>query len=210
MREKVSKNITSVIFDLGGVLFDIDYSLTQRAFIGIGATENFYNIYSQHKQEGFFDDFEKGTISANEFRKQVKQWLPLSTSDVQVDKAWNAMLLGFPASKIELLKRLGKKYRLFLLSNTNEIHLPEVINMMAHLDGNKGIGHLFEKHYYSCRIGMRKPDKEIFDKVCSENSLSPYNTLFIDDLLQNVEGAKIAGLNILHCTPSVKLEEYFG
>jgi FMN phosphatase YigB (HAD superfamily) len=210
MREKVSKNISSVIFDLGGVLFDIDYSLTQRAFVEIGATKNFYNIYSQQKQEGFFDDFEKGTITTNEFRRQVKQWLPSGITDTQIDKAWNAMLLGFPVSKIDLLKQLGKRYRLFLLSNTNEIHLPEVLNMMAHLDGSKGIEHLFERYYYSCRMGMRKPDKEIFDKVCGENSLAPSNTLFVDDLLLNVEGAKRAGLSTLHCTSSVRLEEYFG
>ncbi len=208
MRQKIAKNITSVIFDLGGVLFDIDYSLTQKAFIELGA-KDFRNLYSQQKQSGVFDEFEKGNISPDEFRRRLKQWLPEHVSNGDIDKAWNALLIGVPPSKIELLKQLKKKYRLFLLSNTNEIHLSEVLKMMAHLDGNKGINHLFERNYYSCRMGMRKPDKAIFDKVCSDNSLVSFNTLFIDDTLQNVEGAQKAGLDVLHCTPTLSLEEYF-
>jgi FMN phosphatase YigB (HAD superfamily) len=209
MSQKITKNIDTVIFDLGGVLFDIDYSFTQKAFMELGI-KNFDALYSQQKQAGIFDEFEKGNISPHDFRKHIKQWLPGHVTDKDIDKAWNALLIGFPEAKINLLKNLGKKYRLFLLSNTNEIHLPEVLNMMAHLDNNKGINHLFEMCYYSCRMGMRKPDKEIFDKVRLENSLKATATLFIDDSIQNVEGAKQAGLNVLHCTPTLKLEDYFG
>jgi putative hydrolase of the HAD superfamily len=209
MSEKVDKNISSVIFDLGGVLFDIDYALTQKAFISLGAPANFNEIYSQQKQAGFLDEFEKGNISVQEFRKQMKQWLPGQVSDDDIDRAWNTMLIGVPHSKIHLLKVLGKKYRLFLLSNTNEIHLPEVIKMMAHLDDHKGIEHLFENYYYSCKMGMRKPDKEIFDKVCRDNSIVASETLFVDDSIQNIEGAKKAGLKVLHCTTLIDLAEYF-
>jgi len=209
MSQKIAKNITSVIFDLGGVLFDIDYSLTQKAFIELGV-KDFQSLYSQQKQAGIFDEFEKGSISSAEFRKHIQQKLPANTSDDEIDKAWNALLIGVHAHKVELLKRLRNKYRIFLLSNTNEIHLPEVLTMMASLNNNTGISHLFEKNYYSCRMGMRKPDKEIYDRVCAENSLSAANTLFIDDSIQNVIGAEKAGLNALHCTPSIKLEEYFG
>jgi FMN phosphatase YigB (HAD superfamily) len=208
MSQKIAKNITSVIFDLGGVLFDIDYTLTQKAFIELGATE-FHKLYSLQKQTGLFDEFEKGKIPPAEFRKQLKEKLPKGITDADIDKAWNALLIGVPNAKIDLLKQLRNKYRVFLLSNTNEIHLAEVLNMLARLDNNKGITHLFEKTYYSCRMGMRKPDKEIFDKVIMDNSLNPLHTVFIDDLLHNVEGAKTAGLNILHCTAEVKLEEYF-
>lgn len=208
MSQKVAKNITSVIFDLGGVLFDIDYLLTQKAFIELGV-KNFGSLYSQKKQAGIFDEFEKGNISPHEFRQQIKQWLPEHVQDKDIDDAWNALLIGVQPAKVELLKHLGERYRLFLLSNTNEIHLPEVLNMMAHLDNNKGISHLFEKNYYSCRMQMRKPDKEIFDKVCADNSLTVSDTLFIDDSIQNVEGAETAGLQILYCTASVSLEDYF-
>jgi len=209
MSNRVSENITSIIFDLGGVLFDIDFTLARKAFHDLGFKGDFNDLYSQKKQAGVFDDFEKGIITPVQFRKQVKEWLPKGIEDKQVDEAWNALLIGFPASKVELLKRLGKKYRLFLLSNTNEIHLPAVIDMVAHLDEKKGMGHLFEKDYYSCRMGMRKPDREIFEKVCNENSLEVSSTLFIDDSIQNIEGAMRTGLATLHCTASVNLEEYF-
>jgi FMN phosphatase YigB (HAD superfamily) len=209
MSNRVSENITSIIFDLGGVLFDIDYAFTQKAFQDLGFKGDFNDLYSQKKQSGIFDDFEKGKISPAEFRKHLKEWLPSHVSEKQIDAAWNALLIGFPEAKVELLKRLRKDYRLFLLSNTNEIHLPVVIDMVAHLDGKRGIGHLFERAYYSCQMGMRKPDLEIFETVCTDNSLEVSRTLFVDDLAQNIEGAKRVGLLTLHCTSSVNLEEYF-
>src|SRR5271163_4453166 len=110
MNPKVSQNITSVIFDLGGVLFDIDYKYTQEAFMQLGATTDFDSVYSQQKQAGIFDEFEKGNISPAQFREGLRKWLPLSITDKQVDNAWNALLIGFPHDKIELLNRLKKKY----------------------------------------------------------------------------------------------------
>ncbi len=205
----VHKKIKSVIFDLGGVLFDIDYTLTQRAFMNIGAQKPFADLYSQQMQTGLFDDFEKGTVTPAQFRARLKELLPASVDDHQIDRAWNALLIGFPEKKVELLKRLGKKYRLFLLSNTNEIHLPEVMRMSAHLNGKKGFEKLFERYYYSCRMGMRKPDREIFDKVCVDNNLETDTTLFIDDSKQNIEGADRAGLNTLHYSSKIELNDYF-
>jgi FMN phosphatase YigB (HAD superfamily) len=208
MNQKVPKNITTIVFDLGGVLFDIDYSLTQQAFIALGAA-NFDKQYSQQVQNGVFDDFEKGNITPVQFRKEVLKWLPAGITDKQVDDAWNALLLGFPDEKINLLKRLKNKYRLFLLSNTNEIHLPAVITMIDGLHGQGIMGNLFEKEYYSCKMGMRKPDAEIFEYVTNENSLIPSSTLFIDDSIQNIKGADSVSMQTLHCTPSVSLAEYF-
>ena len=128
MNHLVSKNITTLIFDLGGVLFDIDYKHTQEAFRKLGATADFNAVYSQQKQTGIFDEFEKGNISPAQFRVGLREWLPSTITDKQIDTAWNALLIGFPPDKVELLNKLKKKYNLFLLSNTNEIHLPEVLN----------------------------------------------------------------------------------
>ena len=208
MNQKIAKNIRSVIFDLGGVLFDIDYSYTQKAFIALGAKE-FDKLYSQQKQEGLFDEFEKGKVSPAYFRNEVKKFLPAHTSEKQVDDAWNALLIGFPAEKIKLLNRVKKQYNLFLLSNTNDIHLQAVFEMMDNLHGKGIMATLFEKEYYSCQMGMRKPDSEIFEKVCSDNKLELSTTLFIDDLIQNIEGAKRFGLQTLHYNSSISLEEYF-
>lgn len=210
INKMIDKKIETVIFDLGGVLFDIDYKYTQEAFVKLGVTTDFHTAYSQQKQAGIFDEFEKGAISPDKFRAGIRKWLPSTVTDKQIDNAWNALLIGFPPDKVDLLAKLKTKYNLFLLSNTNEIHLPEVLNMIdtAHTPGT--MGKLFKKEYYSCRMGLRKPDKEIYEKVLIENNLNPSTTLFVDDLIQNIEGAAIAGVQTLHCTPSVRLKEYFG
>ncbi len=210
MNSTVSKNINTIIFDLGGVLFDIDYSFTQKAFGELGSTTNFDAVYSQQKQAGIFDEFEKGHISPAQFREGLKKWLPSTITDKQIDNAWNALLIGFPHAKIELLNKVKRNYKIFLLSNTNEIHLPEVLKMMDETHAPGVLGNLFIKEYYSCRMGLRKPDKEIYEKVCMENSLEPSATLFIDDSIQNIEGAKLFGLQTLHYTPIINLEEYLG
>lgn len=208
MNQKMPKNINSVIFDLGGVLFDIDYSFTQKAFIALGAKE-FNELYSQQKQAGLFDEFEKGNVSAEHFRAGMKKFLPAHISEKQVDDAWNALLIGFPGEKVTLLNKLKQRHRLFLLSNTNDIHLPAVLEMMDKAHGKGIMTTMFEKEYYSCRMGTRKPDIEIFEKVCKENDLDPFTTLFIDDSIQNIEGAKKFGLQTLHYNSSISLEEYF-
>jgi epoxide hydrolase-like predicted phosphatase len=208
MNQKVPKNIKTIIFDLGGVLFDIDYSLTQQAFIALGAN-NFQQQYSQHVQHGVFDEFEKGNIPPSHFRAEVLKWLPSTVTENDVDKAWNALLIGFPKEKVELVKRLRSKYKVLLLSNTNDIHLPAVLQMMDKAHGAGVMGQMFEREYYSCRMGMRKPDAEIFQHVVNENRLDPESTLFIDDILKNVEGAASVGIQTLHCTPQVDLFKYF-
>jgi glucose-1-phosphatase len=209
MNQRVAKNITTVIFDLGGVLFDIDYKLTQEAFQKLGTIADFQTVFSQQKQAGIFDEFEKGLISSAQFREGLRQWLPSDVTDEQIDSAWNAILVGFRAREIALLSKLKAKYNIFLLSNTNEIHLTEVMKMIKmHHPGD--MDKIFTKAYYSCRMGLRKPDKSIYEVVIQENKLNPSTTLFIDDLVPNLEGAQSAGLQTLHCTSLVKLEEYFG
>jgi FMN phosphatase YigB (HAD superfamily) len=208
MNQKVPATITTVVFDLGGVLFDIDYSLTQKAFIALGA-KNFDKEYSQQVQSGVFDEFEKGLVTPAHFRNEVLKWLPQGTTDEQVDNAWNALLIGFPKEKVALLKELKNRYKLLLLSNTNEIHLPAVIKMMDSSLEPGIMGKLFEKEYYSCKMQMRKPDTEIFEHVLTENALNPANTLFIDDSIQNVKGAGLTGIQTLHCTKTTDLFDYF-
>jgi len=209
MNQTVDKNISTIIFDLGGVLFDIDYKLTQDAFQKLGSTADFQTVYSQQKQAGIFDELEKGNISPAQFRSGLRQWLSSDVTDEQIDNAWNAILIGFRAREIALLNKLKDRYNIFLLSNTNEIHLSQVLNMIKmHPPGD--MDKIFTKAYYSCRMGLRKPEKSIYELVIHENKLNPSTTVFIDDLLPNLEGAQLAGLQTLHCTPFVKLEEYFG
>lgn len=188
--------IRNIIFDLGGVLLNLDMERTSRAFRELGM-KDFDLRFSQARQSGLFDDFDCGRISPQEFRNNLKQHLPDSITDEQIDDAWNAMLLDLPLKRMENLKKLGKNYRLFLLSNTNEIHIRSFSNELREKIGKEDFSDYFEKWYYSCRIGKRKPDAEIFEFVLKDNGLLPAETIFIDDSLQHVKGAQECGIQSL-------------
>lgn len=186
--------IRNIIFDLGGVLINLDMEATAKAFRALGMTD-FDAHYSQAKQSGLFDAFDKGQITPQEFREGMKPFLPAGTTDAQIDAAWNAMLLDLPGERLALLRELRKKYRLFLLSNTNEIHVTAFSASLqqAH-EGFTDFSDYFDRWYYSCRIGKRKPDAEAFLHVLEENDLLAEETLFIDDSKQHVEGALQTGI----------------
>ncbi|MFI5149685.1 MAG: HAD family hydrolase [Bacteroidia bacterium] len=195
----------AIIFDLGGVLFDIRYQNTADAFRALGL-HDFDAIYSQARQDGLFDDFETGHSSAPDFRMRLRRWIGPEVSDAAIDTAWNAMLLGMRPDKIELLLSLKGKYRLFLLSNTNEIHLQAVFRMMNAQFGFQDLAQFMDHQYFSCRIGMRKPDAGIFELVLKEQGLLPAETLFIDDSIQHVEGAKKTGIQGYHLQPGQSIQ----
>ncbi len=184
---------SAIIFDLGGVIINLSYQRTAAAFIGLGL-KNFDEIYSKARQSHLFDDFEKGIISPVTFRDALRRYLPPETENEQLDAAWNAMLLDIPVSRVEWLRAMGNKYRIFLLSNTNSIHVEAFTAMAEEVYGKGVFENIFEKCYYSCNMGMRKPDAEIFEEVLLENSLSRSNTLFIDDSIQHIRGAEKVGL----------------
>ncbi len=180
--------IEQLIFDLGGVIINIDYNLTALAFKQLGIND-FDTIYSKAKQDNLFDEFEKGTISNAGLRNRLKEHLPDGTSDEQIDAAWNSMLIAIPSHRVEWLQKLRKHYRIFLLSNTNRIHIKAFTAITDQQFGKGVFESTFEQHYYSCDIGMRKPDAEIFEKVLNDNQLDRAKTLFIDDSIQHIEGA---------------------
>ena len=188
--------IRNIIFDLGGVIINLDTAATIRAFEALGAG-NFSDVYSQLQQKPVFDLFDKGLVSGTEFRKELNQLTGLQLSDAVFDGAWNAMLLDFPKQRLNLLKAMKTKYRTFLLSNTNLIHVEAFEGDLSRRHGLPNLSSFFEKTYYSCNMGMRKPDREIFDFVLKENKLDPAETLFIDDSPQHVEGAKRAGIQAI-------------
>jgi len=187
------EKIRNIVFDLGGVLFNVDYHATIEAFHKLGMRD-FDSFYTQAAQSHLFDRLEKGTISAENFRSELRQLAGLWIPDHQIDQAWNAMLLDFPLHHLELLDGVKRNYRIFLLSNTNEIHYPVYQEYMLKTIGRAGLDHFFEKTYLSHKTGMRKPELGIFQHVLGENGLAPEETLFIDDTLGHVEGARRAGM----------------
>lgn len=194
--------IKAIIFDLGGVIINLDTAATIAEFNKL-SQKPFETIYTQLQQTPVFDLFDKGLITEQEFFNGLKVAMEADPGDELMLKAWNAMLLDFPLHRLELLKQLKNKYRLFLLSNTNETHIREFEAHLLESRGYENLEPFFEKVYYSCRMGMRKPDTEIFDYVLKENKLVAEETLFIDDTIHHVEGALKTGIRA-HLLPKDK------
>lgn len=188
--------IKNIIFDFGGVLINIDYAAPVHAFAQLGI-KDFNRFYSQQQQTDLFDRLETGKISAADFRNTIRQVSGINLTDEQIDQAWNSILLDLPEERLELLYALRKKYRLFLLSNTNDIHVKAFETSLMKQYGKNIFEELFEAHYFSSSLGMRKPDPETFEKIIQLNHLQPQDTLFIDDSPQHIEGAAKAGLQTL-------------
>ena len=184
----------TIILDLGGVLFDIDYHRTQEAFRSIGFTD-VEKQYSQLQQTSIFDDLETGKTSPQEFCEQLRKATGIQATNEAIFETWNAMLLELPQESIDFVKTLAEQYQVYLLSNTNEIHLQAIFN---HFPPYKSLEGLFDKVYYSCRIGRRKPNADIFEFVLSDIGVRAEETIFIDDSPQHVEGAKSVGIHAYH------------
>lgn len=194
MRPKDHKNI---IFDLGGVILNIDYQRTIQAFEKLGLSD-FAGRYSQAVQSGLFDQYERGEISSAQFRNEIRSAFDSRISDSQIDDAWNSMLLDLPISRLSLLEEISRSHRIVLLSNTNEMHVQSFSNELTNRGLLQRFSETFEKSYYSFEIGMRKPEARIFEYVLSQHGFLAQETLFIDDSIQHIEGAKAIGINSYH------------
>ncbi|MFO0495889.1 MAG: HAD family hydrolase [Flavobacteriia bacterium] len=198
---------SAVIFDLGGVLINLDYQKTIRAFQELGVS-NFEEMYSQASQTNLFNDFETGKVSAQRFVNALLDYVPAGTSPNKIVQAWNAMILDVPLDRLKLLQQLHEKLPVFLLSNTNSLHVPIVRREWAK-STEIPMEAFFKKIYFSHEINRRKPHQEVFDFVCNEQQLDKNSTLFIDDTLQHIEGARSAGIQTFHLTNPNDLFQLF-
>ncbi len=183
----------TLIFDFGGVIINIDFRLTHQAFAHLGI-QDLDQKFSQHQQHGLFDKFETGRISPSEFRHAIKKELDLNLSNTDLDRAWNAMLLDIPKSRIDIIKQLKQQYQCVLLSNTNQIHYDYYRADLEKVHGYKRFNELFDKTYFSHELGLRKPDKTIYEYVLKDLSRKPEEVLFIDDTPKNIEASKALGI----------------
>ncbi len=201
--------IKNIIFDLGGVIEDIDYNRTIDAFKGLGIND-FEALYTQANQVNIFDRLDRGEFSYEEFRKELCLITGLYLKDKQIDDAWNAMILKLPYSRLKLLDNARNNYRSFLLSNTNAMHIEKLLKIVKEEYGVNEIGKYFERVYLSYVIGMRKPESRIFEYVLNENDLKPEETLFIDDSVQHIESAANLGIKTYFFKPEEEcLEDIF-
>jgi putative hydrolase of the HAD superfamily len=201
------QGVKNIIFDLGGVILTLDNRRTEEAFTALGV-ENFREYFGHGFAASFFKEYEIGRITDRQFIDSVRQLTGLDVPDQAIIDSWNALLLDFPPERIQLLKNLRKNYRLFLFSNTNALHLAALQQIWSSTFDSGSLDDYFEKTYYSHLLGMRKPDREPFEHILLENGLKGAETLFVDDAMINVEGAKQAGLRGLFLSPGMTLMDF--
>jgi putative hydrolase of the HAD superfamily len=185
--------IKNIIFDLGGVIYDIRYENIADTFRSYGL-QDFEKLYAQEGQTPEIDLFEEGKITPQQFRNYIRSLTSTQLTDRQVDNAWNAILIDLPKVRVDLLEKLSKKRRLFLYSNTNAINQVEFERYVTNKFGVNIFETHFEKVYYSHTLGIKKPKPEGFLEICEEQHLIPEETLFIDDIERHILGAQKAGL----------------
>ena len=189
------KKIKYIIFDLKYVLLNIDYQKTIDGFKKLGV-KNASKFYSKKTQKNIFDLLECGKISEQRFIDKFQEKYD-KASYAEIISAWNALLLDLPQSRVNLLKKIRKKYDIFLLSNTNSIHINEFRKQIGETKYIE-FYNLFKKVYYSYEIGFRKPNKEAFQIILNENNMNPREVLFVDDSPQHIKGASLLGIQTYH------------
>ena len=189
------KKCKAIIFDLGAVILNINYQNTIDEFTKLGVN-NAATFYSKKVQTNLFNQIETGMISSNEFLKALQKETKNANIN-QVEKAWNAMLLDLPEERLQLIKKLKKNHAIYLLSNTNAIHIDAI---KKQLGKRKWLAFckLFDKMYLSHELGLRKPDVKIFEYILNEQKLKAEEVFFIDDSPQHIAGAKKIGIHCHH------------
>ena len=199
-------NIDTLIFDFGGVIINLDYSKPKDEFKKLGIFDS-KKLYSKEEQTKLFDSLECGQISDENFLKEISK--KSNTNNLElIKKAWNSILLNIPRERVHLLKKLSSKYKIFLLSNTNSIHLKEIISSYGEKKWRNFIS-IFNNVYFSNQIGMRKPNEDVFFYIIKKNKLDVSKTLFIDDSAQHIKTAKKIGFKTHHLTDSEDIISFF-
>jgi putative hydrolase of the HAD superfamily len=186
------KNITTLIFDFGGVIINLDINQCILNFKLLGL-DNFEQYLNNFAQSGFFMQLEKGLISADEFRNEIRKLTSNQLTDADIDRAWCSFLVDIPEEKLEMLIELRKKFRVILLSNTNIIHFPNSVKTIFTDKGRK-LSDYFDKCYLSYEMKMAKPDIEIFENILATENVQANECLFLDDGLKNTIVAQDLGI----------------
>ena len=204
---EILNGIKNIIFDLGGVLLNIDPQKTIDAFAKMGMPQLVASSGLSYDHDIFFR-MEQGQISPDEFRTGVRNLLPKPVSSQEIDDAWTAMLLDFPVIRVKLVKNLRKDFKIYLFSNTNAIHVAKYHSDFLKLHGFE-VSTLFEIDFYSNEIGHRKPSTESYQKIIHLSGINPDESLFIDDSPINVDASIASGLKGFWLQPGNKIEEIF-
>ncbi len=193
----MNTKIKNIIFDLGGVILDIDETVVYKELekMGIKTSE------LAHSKEfiEIMSKFDTGIYTAPTFRKRMKALIGQEKmTDEKFDSIWNAMLLDIPRERVEAIEKVKKHYKIFLMSNTNVIHYDLYVRDLQLRFGYNEFDELFDKSYFSFAEHLEKPDPRFFELILDHESLLPEETLFIDDTEKNINIAKSLGINTYH------------
>lgn len=180
--------INAIIFDFGDIFINLEKEAQIEAFKKLGLDGPNDDLIAQN------DLFEKGKITEQQFLESFQRYIP-KASLLEIRDAWNTIIGEFPLERLEFLQMISKKYRLFLLTNTDEIHISRFEHMVG-MSFYTDFYNCFEKVFYSYEMRMRKPEPEIFTHILNKYDLSPKRTLFIDDKKVNTDAAEALGLYV--------------
>ncbi len=197
------ESIRNILFDLGGVILDINVQATLKSFYELGFPAELMQ-YPHSMNTDLFFRYETGKLDADEFRNEIRKVTGAEFSDKAFDKAWTDMLLRIPRERTDLLNLLAKKYNLYMLSNTSSLHVP-VFEKMYQESAGISIHEVFKKIYYSHEIGYHKPDAEAWKYVMRDAGIKPGETLFLDDSIQNIKASLELGFRAIHIHEKINL-----
>lgn len=187
-------NIKNIVFDLGGVLIDLDRDRAVRRFEQIGVVDA-EQLIDAYEQKGIFLEVENGTISAGQFCQKLCEHTGKDLPYEEIKYAWLGFIIDTPQYKLDYLLKLRENYQVYLLSNTN----PIIQDGWARTDqfslAGLPIGAYFDQMYTSYEVGVTKPDRKIFDYMIADSGMVPSETLFVDDAKSNIEVGRSLGFD---------------
>ncbi len=189
-------NFKNILFDLGGVILDINVQATQKHFYELGLPAELMQ-YPHSMTTDLFFKYETGKLDTDQFRDEIRLRTGVEMSDQAFDEAWNAMLVRIPEERTALLKVLSTRYNLYMLSNTSSLHVKVFEKMYLDAAG-ESMHKIFKKIYYSHEIGCHKPDREAWEYVIRDAVIKPEETLFLDDNIHNIKAAQELGFQAIH------------
>lgn len=202
------EGIKNIVFDLGNVLLNLDFDASIKAFRRLGLRDEVVDSQQAYADPVFYD-LEVGRVTPEKFRARVRQILNNhDATDGEIDDAWSAMILDIPPRRVEVLKKLQSKFRIYLFSNTNIIHITKLHKQFRAEHGIE-FSSLFVKDYYSHELHERKPELSSYRKMMALAGIQPEETLFIDDLEKNIRGAKMAGMKTCWLTNGTEIVDLF-
>lgn len=204
----IMPDIKNIIFDFGTVIINIDMYGVRNKFLEFGV-DNPDDIYTHLFDNGIYFNLEIGAITPEQFRDEIRSKINVELSDDQIDEAWNAIILDIPQERVRMLEKVKENYRIFLLSNTNQIHFDFYNGYFADAFGYESLASLFEKAYFSHEMMVRKPDPAIYEMVLDDAGLIPEETMFIDDMLPNIEAASELGIRGYYLKEGEKMTSLF-